>query len=166
MYSYLNEMKEIFDAIGVADIIVLYGPCYVNTYPADTVRLLEELAARPDILHGQKLYGVIQGGMPYAHTHVSGLNMLKLFSNKVNISYQGGFVMGFGAMLDGRPLTNLTNGKTVERQLTAFFEHIHKGENSPDSVYEAALMKIPAFVTGILAVYMRRKIKKSMSPAE
>ena len=63
-------------------------------------------------------------------------------------------------MLDGLPLTNLPNGKTVERQLMAFFEHIYKGENSPDSVYEAALMKIPAFVTGILAVYMRRKIKK------
>ena len=59
LYDYLKDMQPIFDAVNAADTIVISGPCYTNTYPADTTRLLEELAVRPDILHGQNLYGII-----------------------------------------------------------------------------------------------------------
>jgi len=163
LYSHLKNMQMIFDAVNAADTIVICGPCYVNTYPADTTKLLEELAAQPDILHGQNLYGIIQGGMPYAHTHVSGLNMLKVFSNKVNLSYQGGFIMGLAAMLDGQQLDKLPNGKKVGRQFAVFFEHIHNGKKTPDSVYEKAIMKIPGFVTMILAATMNRRIDKTFA---
>jgi hypothetical protein len=160
LYNHLQNMETIMDAVNAADAIVVCGPCYGNSYPADTTRLLQELAARPEIFHEQNLYGIIQGGMPYAHTHVSGLNMLKIFAKQVNASYKGGFVMGLGAMLDGRPLNILPNGKKVERRLAEFFEHIRNGEESPDSVYEAALLKIPGFVARILAILMNRKIDK------
>ncbi|MEL7609720.1 MAG: hypothetical protein AAGU74_09460 [Bacillota bacterium] len=46
----------------------------------------------------------IQGGMPYVHTHESGLLMLKAFANKCDVRYKGGFVMGDGAMLNGQPI--------------------------------------------------------------
>ena len=71
--------------------------------------------------------------------------------------------MGMGAMLDGQPLNRLPNGKKVERQLMLFFKHIHDGQDSPDSVYEASLMKMPGFVTRILATLMNRKIDKTLS---
>ena len=160
LYSHLQEMQALFDEIDAADTIVICGPCYINTYPADTTRLLEHLALHPEICHGQNLYGVIQGGMPYAHTHVSGLRMLKIFSKKVNINYQGGFVMGLGAMLDGQPLDKLPNGKKVIRQFEAFCEHIHNGEKSLDSVYEASLFKSPGFMFRILAALMNRRIDR------
>ena len=163
LYSSQNDMRVIFDAVNAADTIVICGPCYVNTYPADTTRLLEELAGQPGILHDQNLYGIIQGGMPYAHTHSSGLNMLRIFAKKTSIKYQGGFVMGMGALLDGKPLGKLLNGKKVEKQFSIFCKNIHNGEQSPDSVYEAALLKIPAFVTRILAASMNRKIDKALA---
>ncbi|MCL2568619.1 MAG: NAD(P)H-dependent oxidoreductase [Oscillospiraceae bacterium] len=163
LYSHLQDMRPIFDAVDAADTIVLSGPCYANTYPADTTRLLEALAARPDVFHGQNLYGIIQGGMPYAHTHVSGLNMLKAFSRRVNLPYQGGFIIGGGAMLDGRSVTKLPNGKTVERQLLLFSQHIHRGEASPDSVYEASILKLPRFATRLLALWMNRQIDKTFA---
>ena len=71
--------------------------------------------------------------------------------------------MGMGAMLDGQPLNRLPNAKKVERQLMLFFKHIHNGEDSPDSVYEASLMKMPGLVTRILAALMNRKIDKTLS---
>jgi len=160
LYSHLKDMNAIYRAVGASDTVVICGPCYINTYPADVTMLLEELAARPEILRGQNLYGIIQGGMPYAHTHVSGLNMLRIFSDKTKILYRGGFVMGLGAMLDGRPLSKLPNGKKTRRQLELFFGHIHNGEDSPDSLYEAALMKIPGFTAKILAAYMNGKIDR------
>ena len=163
LYSSLKEMQAIFDAVSAADTIVISGPCYVNSYPADTTRLLEELADRPGALHGQNLYGIIQGGMPYAHTHVSGLNMLKIFAHKVDAVWRGGFVMGLGAVLDGQALSKLPNGKKVDKQLAVFFGNIHKGEESPDSVYEAALLKMPGLVTRLLAARMNRMIDKTFA---
>ena len=163
LYSNLKNMQVIFDATIFADTIVICGPCYVNTYPADTTMLLEELAARPDVLHGQNLYGIIQGGMPYAHTHISGLNMLKIFSYKTHITYQGGFVMGLGALLDGQSLSKLPNGRKVDKQLSIFFENIHNGEKSPDAVYEKALLRIPGFIAKIMATGMNRKIDKTFA---
>ena len=71
--------------------------------------------------------------------------------------------MGLGAMLDGQSLNKLPNGKKVERQLMIFFKHIHLGEESPDSVYEAALMKLPGFVTRILAAWMNRQMDKTFA---
>ena len=163
LYSHLRDFQPILELVSKADTLILSGPCYANTYPADTVRLLEELALRPEILHGQKLYGIIQGGMPYAHTHVSGLNMLKVFASKEKVNYQGGFVMGFGAMLDGQPLSKLPNGKKVERQMDIFCEHIHNGTISPDSVYEESILKIPRIAKWLLVKVMNRKIDKSFA---
>ena len=163
LYSHLEEMQTIFDAVNIADTIVISGPCYTNTYPADTTKLLEKLAAQPGILHEQNLYGIIQGGMPYAHTHSSGLNMLKAFSRKAKLPYKGGFVIGMGAMLDGRHVSKLLNGKKVERQLMLFFKHIHNGDASPDSVYEASLLKMPGFAAKILMILMNLKIRKTFA---
>jgi multimeric flavodoxin WrbA len=163
LYSHLKKMETIYNSVDAADTIVICGPCYVNTYPADTTKLLEDLASQPGILHGQNLYGIIQGGMPYAHTHVSGLNMLKVFSRKVNVPYRGGFVMGMGAALDGNALNTLPNGKKVERQLMIFFENIHNGEESPDSVYESALIKLPGLVARVLSGMMNRRIDKKFA---
>jgi len=163
LYSNLNHLQTIMSAVSTADTIVICGSCYWNTYSADTIKLLEDLSAQPEILQGKNLYGIIQGGMPYTHTHVSGLNMLKMFSNKSGVTYQGGFVMGLGAMLDGQSLSKLPNGKKVERQLLIFFEHIHNGEKSPDSVYEKALLKIPGFALRIIAALGNRQINKALN---
>ncbi|MDR2957721.1 MAG: NAD(P)H-dependent oxidoreductase [Coriobacteriales bacterium] len=163
LYSHLKDLTAIFEAVSTADCLVICGPCYTNTYSADTTHLLEELATRPGLFHGQSLYGIIQGGMPYAHTHISGLNMLKLFAGHVDISYRGGFIMGLGAMLDGQPIEKLPNGKKVKKQLTIFFDHIHNSEPSPDSVYQASLMKIPGFVVRVLAMIMNHRIYKAFA---
>ena len=163
LYSHLKDINVIIDAVSDADIVVISGPCYVNTYPADTTMLLEELAARHGALHGQKLYGIIQGGMPYAHTHVSGLNMLRIFAKKAGIPYQGGFLIGLGAMLDGGSLDKLPNGRKTKIRLARFFEHIHRGEESPDSLYEEALLRLPGIVTRMIAASTNRKIDKTFA---
>lgn len=162
LYAHLNRPGSLLEAVGEAEALVICGPCYINTYPADTVAFLEMLAARTELLHGQDLYGIIQGGMPYPHTHACGLELLELFGKACGLQYKGGFVMGMGAMLDGKPVDRLPNGKQVIRQLNLFFGHVEKGESSPPSVYEAAQFRMPALVWRIMALRMNRRIDKDL----
>lgn len=99
LYPSMSNTNEMYGAIKNADTVIIGGPCYFNTYPADTIAFLEELSGHNEFLHGQSLYGIIQGGMPYVHTHESGLSLLDMFCRKCNMSFMGGFVMGMGAML-------------------------------------------------------------------
>ncbi len=162
LYPSLNNLDNLYRAVEEADTLILSGPCYINTYPADTIALLEELAARKELLHGKSLYGIIQGGMPYVHTHESGLSLLEMFSKKCNISFKGGFVMGMGAILNGQPITKLPNSKKIIRQLYIFFDHIEKNEVSPRQVYQAAQLKMPGFIYSIMARIMNRTIDKDL----
>ena len=145
LYPGLKNPAELFNMVSEADTLVFCGPCYINTYPADTTWLLQQLAARPDLLRGQAIYGIIQGGMPTAHTHASGLSMLRIFASQCGLQYKGGFVMGMGAMLNGQPLNKLFNAKVVIRQFGVFLSHMEKGETSPPAVYEAAQLKWSPF---------------------
>ena len=143
LYPSLKGPEGLFNAVDKADTLVFGGPCYINTYPADTTWLLQALAVRPELIHGKNIYGMIQGGMPYAHTHASGLTMLEIFADQCGACYKGGFVMGLGAMLNGQPLSKLFNARSVLRQLNIFFGHVEKGEASPSAVYEVAQLEWP-----------------------
>lgn len=162
LYPALKNTEALYASVGRADTVVLSGPCYVNTYPADVTAFLEGLSARPEALHGQRLYGIIQGGMPYAHTHESGLIMLQLFARRCGLNYMGGFVLGMGAMLDGGPIDKLFNAKKTKRLLNAFFEHILRGEPSPRQLYLDAQLKLPAFAARLLAMAANRGIDRRM----
>lgn len=162
LYQNRSISTNLLKAVEKADTLVFCGPCYINTYPAETTAFLMELYAHREVLHGQSLYGMIQGGMPYPHTHESGLAMLQVFCHKCNISYQGGFIMGFGAILDGKPLTNLPNSKRVIKQLKQFFQHIEKDETAPPEVYLKARFKVPGFIYGIMAKGMNRHIDNDL----
>ena len=161
LHKHINNMEAFAEPVKEADTLFICGPCYINTYPADVVGLLETLAASPGALHGQNVYGLIQGGMPYEHTHVSGLTMLRLFAEDVNLVYRGGFVIGLGATMDGKPLSSLPNGKKVQRQLSVFCAHMHRGDESPDSVYRSSLIRLPRFALGFMIAKMNQKIDKS-----
>lgn len=158
LYPNLRNPENLYHAFKEADTIVLGGPCYINTYPADTLYLLQELSQRAELLHGQRLYGIIQGGMPYAHTHESGLSMLELFCKKTGLQFKGGFVMGMGAALNGKPVSALPHSRKILRQLHIFFSHIEKGEASARKVYEDTQLKLPVFLFGVMAMLMNRII--------
>ena len=44
LYSHLENFQELFNSVSDADTLIFSGPDYVNTYPADTTKLLEEIA--------------------------------------------------------------------------------------------------------------------------
>lgn len=162
LYKHLEKTDALVQAFQKADTLVVLGPCYINTYPADTYALLELIANHPEIHHGQRVYGVIQGGMPHTHTHSSGLSALHCFAKTCGLAHGGGFVMGMGAMLNGQSLDKLLNAKKVKRQLNVFFDHVEKGEDSPDAVYKQAELRMPGFVWRLMARWINGVLDKEL----
>lgn len=158
LYPNLKDLNPLFSAISEVKTIMMIGPCYIDTYPADTTFLLEEMKKNRNILHGQALYGIIQGGMPYVHTHESGLKMLEIFAQENDLNYKGGFVIGLGAMLNGQSLDKLPNGKKVEKQFELFLNQVANEAIAPALYYQQAQIKMPGFVYGIMAKAMNKKI--------
>jgi multimeric flavodoxin WrbA len=162
LYADIDSVEWLMPKIDEAETIILAGPCYIDTYPAHVIYLLEKIAEHPQICHGQKVYGIINGGMPYVHTHESGIRMLKLFCQDCNMQYQGGFVMGLGPLLDGKPLKNHIYAKKLVPAFDEFLEHIKKGEKSPDKLFYNAEMKIPSIIARFLTYSMNKKIDKNL----
>lgn len=156
----LNEYDKFCQQLKECHTLVFIGPCYINTYPADVFFLLKCLQLQPELFHGQKVYGLIQGGMPYIHTHVSGLRSLELFAKTVDLKYCGGFVLGMGALLDGRPLDILPHDRRVKRYLTKFYQGILDGTVQSMQLCESAQLHLPIWVTKILCKKMNSKLLK------
>ena len=158
-----GSLNEVVLAMRQAETIVISGPCYINTYPARLIELLEA-ASLAGGFSGQKLYGIINGGMPYMHTHRHGLTCLQLFATQNQLLWQGGFVLGSGAMLDGRPLEKHMGRKKVVPAFDRFVQHIAAGSPSPDSLYEQAQTAIGSMMTHVFARLLTfmvvRRIKK------
>lgn len=160
LYSYLDKMDNLLNKIKASDTIVLIGPCYVDSFPADTINLLMAMSSKEGILHGQSLYGFIQGGMPYIHTHEHGINLLNCFGDKADVNFKGGFVMGGGAILDGKPLDKIIGAKKMVPAVNEFIENIKNNKFSPEELYMNAITKMPTLVTRLLAFMMNKMIKK------
>lgn len=162
LYSHLDKMDNLLNKIKASDTIVLIGPCYVDSFPADTINLLMAMSSKEGILHGQSLYGFIQGGMPYIHTHEHGINLLSCFSDKADVNFKGGFVMGGGAILDGKPLDHIIGAKKMVPAVNEFIENIKNNKFSPEELYMNAITKMPALIAKMLAFIMNKMIKKSL----
>lgn len=154
-----DSLDKLAQAMRQAETIVVSGPSYINTYPARLVELLET-ATRLGGFSGQKLYGIINGGMPYMHTHRHGLSILKLFAEQNMLHWQGGFVLGGGAMLDGQPLEKHMNRKRIVPAYDRFIQHVAEGTPSSDTLYEQAQTPPGRLVTLIFAKLLTFMVEK------
>ena len=162
LYPALKDPEGLCRTVHAADILIVSGPCYINTYPADVIAMMELLSAHREILEGKSIYGIIQGGMPYPHTHESGLNSLRIFAEKCGMNYKGGFVMGMGPLVDGKQLSVLPHSRKILRQLNQFFRCVEREAEAPASLYEKAQLRLPVFVFRIMAAAVNRKIDQDL----
>ncbi|MDO5574260.1 MAG: NAD(P)H-dependent oxidoreductase [bacterium] len=163
LFDAKTDLQDIIDAVNQAEAIVIAGPCYVNSYPARVTLLLETLQKQPGNCHGQKLYGIINGGMPYVHTHESGLHQLELFAEQCPMHYAGGFVIGIGPMLNGQELEKHMCAKKIVPAFETFTEHIRRQEDSPATLYYDAAMKMPALIAKVMTRKMSNNITKQLA---
>lgn len=163
LYLYQSEIAEIVRKMQEVDVIVISGPCYINSYPSVVTRLLET-AARQSDWKPTSVYGIINGGMPYIHTHISGLHHLELFCQAVGLKWQGGFVLGGGPILDGQPLEKHPSQKKLVPAFRQFVNHVEANTPSPASLYENAQTGFGPIMTHLVARLLSfattRRLKK------
>ncbi len=157
-----DKADDIIEAMAQAKRILISGPSYINTWPGPLIALLEQAAQHSDRLKGKRLYGIINGGMPYVHTHLSGLRTLQLFCRDVGLRWEGGFVLGGGAMLDGQPLEKHLSHKRMVPAFERFTQHVMAGEPSPDSLYERANGPMPGLVARLVARMLNRTVDRRL----
>lgn len=160
LYKHLNDLSVLLEAAREADALVFVGPCYLNTYPADTYRLLEALCASETDCANKRVYAMIQGGMPYAHTHENGLTAVRLFAKQCGAQYMGGFAMGLGPLVDGSSLDKLPHAKKVKRAIAEFYAHIANLTWAPDSLYLKVQLSTPPMLGFVLTKFMNRGRRK------
>lgn len=160
LYQYMKDMSSLLIAVKESECIVVIGPCYIGTYPADVLYLLQQMQETPGVLHGQSLYGVIQGGMPYVHTHESAIKMLECYAEECDVIFKGGFVLGGGAVLNGQPLEKVIGAKKIVPAVHEFIQCIGSDKVSPSQLYRAAAVPIPGIMARILAWAMCRNLRK------
>ncbi|MGI6509210.1 MAG: NAD(P)H-dependent oxidoreductase [Erysipelotrichaceae bacterium] len=156
-----GNLEELMKKMKAATTIVISGPTYVNSYPARLYELLEK-AAVDGYFSQQHLYGIINGGMPYVHTHEHGLKYLKLFAKENNLLWMGGFVLTGGAILDGQPLENHLNHKKVVPLFDEFTNCIYKREFACERLYKEAEKHIPELITFLISKALTYKVNKHL----
>lgn len=162
LYSCLDDMQQLLNKIRDSESIILIGPCYITTFPAVAFELLEKMEETAGVLHGQSLYGLIQGGMPYVHTHECGIRTLKNYGDVNNVIFKGGFVIGGAAPLNGKPLEKIIGAKKIVPAVNHFIENIKKDNFSPRELYVEAAVKVSLLMTRLLLLMMNSNIKRNM----
>lgn len=159
LYGARKEMESLIQKARECDTLVVSGPCYVATYPAPAIQFLERLKEE-DAIRGKNLYGFIQGGMPYVHTHEGGLRMLEVFAQESGAAYQGGFAMGGGAMLDGQSIDHVIHAKAIVPAVAEFIENVAKGEPSNRRLYVNAQMPVGRVMARGMAIALTAVFKR------
>lgn len=154
LYDKTTPLPILLEKIKQSDTIVLAGPCYVNTYPGTVTELFEYLSNYTSELQGKAWYGIIEGGMPYTHTHESGLKHLKCFCKSCGMIYKGGFILTMAPLLNGKPLEDYIFSKKVVPTFNRFIASIQMGATSPDSLYQDLEPKMPLLVTRLFALFL------------
>lgn len=162
LYGTNANMAALLEKIQEADTIILIGPCYVNTFPGQVTELFEYLSQHTSLIQRKTWYGIIEGGMPYTHTHQSGLKHLEFFCKSCGMSYKGGFILTLAPVLNGRPLEQHFSAKKIVPAFDKFTESIQNNTSSPDSLYEALQPKMPLLVTKGLALFLSHTMEQGV----
>lgn len=161
VFTAKADVSDIVEKMRGAQTIVIGGPCYINSWPSGVIKLMEA-AAKLSPFERQNVYGVINGGMPYIHTHRSAIDSLEFFAETVGLSWRGGFVLTGGAMLDGKPLEKHLGAKRVVPAFEIFTERIKRGERSPDSLYIDAQPAPGKIFSRLMAFLLTRSVTKRL----
>lgn len=162
LYKKASSLDLILTKIKQADTIVLVGPCYVNTFPGTVTELFEYLADHTAKLQGKVWYGIIEGGMPYTHTHQSGLKHLEYFCKSCGMSYNGGFMITMAPILNGAPLEKHKMAKKIVPAFEQFIHAIQTQTVSPDSLYENLEGKMSLLLTKCFAFFLSHMMDKQV----
>ena len=147
-----ERQMALLRAAAEADLIVLAAPLYVDSLPAQTIRMLEMLVDGPahrDASHPQRFAAIINCGFPESNHNQTALAICSQFAREAGYSWAGGLSLGAGqGIVHGAPLAESGNQtRSIRRSLDIAAEALAAGlAIPPESVTIMAKPVIPAWL--------------------
>ena len=115
-----ERWRDLAQAVGEADLVVLSSPLYVDSLPAPVTRALERIAEVRGGAGGRKEQGfaaISNNGFPEAFQNHTALAIARRFAEEAGFVWLGGLALGMGGALDGRSLAK--PGRMLRNAVTA-----------------------------------------------
>jgi hypothetical protein len=121
MVNREEKIKELFQMIDTADLIILSFPLYVDSLPAPVIKAMELIKKERDKLEqkkSQNFIAICNNGFPEASQNLTALQICRIFSKDCGFVWKGGIAIGGGAAINGVPLTE--RGSMVSHIINGF----------------------------------------------
>ncbi|MDF2673430.1 MAG: hypothetical protein K0R09_1695 [Clostridiales bacterium] len=146
-----NNGQELFNKVEDADIIILSFPLYVDSLPSPVIRALELIASNRGGRRSDKKRGLISitnCGFPETFHNNTAVKICKNFADKNDFKWLGGFALGGGGALNGRPIEQLGGmTRNIVKALDMIAEAISNDESIPPEAFDLMSRKlIPQFL--------------------
>lgn len=107
MVNREEKIKELFEMIDNADLIILSFPLYVDSLPAPVIKAMELIKKERDKSEKKKtqdFIAICNNGFPEASQNMIALQICKIFSKDCGFVWKGGIAIGGGGAINGIPL--------------------------------------------------------------
>lgn len=135
-----NNADELFSKVNDTDLLIISFPLYVDNLPSPLIRALELIGENRKERRNtkeQKLIAIANNGFPESFHNYASLNICKNFAGKAGFQWLGGFAMGSGAAINGKPIEQLggmTRNKVAALDMAV--EAISKDSEIPPAAFD------------------------------
>lgn len=166
--SVLKDTDAFAGELSAADALVITAPLYVDSLPAQMLRLMEELYdRRAAVKEGLHIYVLSNLGFFESEQIRPLLDMVKNWCARMNFVYGGGLAVGAGGMMGAFKSIRLGQGpnKALGEGLMQMAEAIKSGKEMGNRFVQPSF--IPRFVYMQAAHFLfRRKGRKNGAKVE
>lgn len=162
-----DKQRAMVRSVAEADLVVLAAPLYIDSLPAQTIRMLEMIAAHRKSMAGmrpQRFVAIVNCGFPEANHNRTALAICEAFARQAGFEWAGGLSLGAGeGMVHGTPLEEGGGQTMVIRQsLSLAAEALAIGKPvPPEAIALMAKPVIPAWLYRIIGGFgWREQAKK------
>lgn len=127
-----SKFEDIINSIIKSNTIVLAFPLYVDSPNTITLKLLDYIYDNKIDLSNKKLYVIINCGFREGTHNITALNIIKNWSNKVNINYSGSILIGAGEVVGKKSYSYITS--IAINKLKKFSKCIKDNKDSKDII--------------------------------
>ena len=100
-----DRFEELVTTIKKADLIVMTYPLYVDAIPAPLVKTLDNLVRSKDVFSQSKtVMAIVNNGFPEPDQNVLSVQMIRVFTQKMDWKWAGGLMIGGGGIVSQMPI--------------------------------------------------------------
>jgi len=102
-----EKLSQIASAVDQVDLIVLAVPLYIDSVPAQVIRVMEHLVeARREVAPANRprFAAIVNSGFPEAAHNDTALAIYRHFADHVGFEWAGGLALGGGEVIGRQPL--------------------------------------------------------------